>query len=61
MHNRREMAAAMPQHSLGLDEAAERAARRVLADGCRAGGMHQAGMRLVGTEATSDAAAAAVH
>jgi len=61
MHNRRERAAMMPRHSFGLDEAAERAARRVLADGCRAGGMHQAGMRLVDTGATSDAVAAAVH
>lgn len=60
MHNRRKMAATMPRHSLGLDEAVGRAARRVLADGCRAGDMHQAGARLVGTGATGDAAAA-VH
>lgn len=57
-------AAMMLRHSFGLDEAAERverAVRRVLADGLRTGDIHEAGTRLVGTEAMGDAVAAAVH
>ena len=55
--------AMMLRHSLGLEDAArlvERAARRVLAEGYRTGDIMEPGATRVGTEAISDAVAAAV-